>query len=150
MNLTQEVVPPPKKLRVDGQMTGLAGELFVAAELLKRNLQTSITFGNAKQIDLLAHNSKTGRHFAIQVKALRAKNYFLIGHGRIQEDHMYVFVLLNKPDEAVQYFIVPGEILAKKPEGFGPYFQDQTFPGIHPKFLTKFASAWHYFEAAST
>ena len=30
------------------QMTGLAGELFVAAELLKRGLQTSITFGNAK------------------------------------------------------------------------------------------------------
>ncbi len=45
-----------KKARVDGNITGLAGELFVAAELLKRGLQTSITFGNAKQIDLFAHN----------------------------------------------------------------------------------------------
>jgi hypothetical protein len=41
----------PKKSAVDRSMTGLAGELFVAAELLKRGLQTSITFGNAKQID---------------------------------------------------------------------------------------------------
>ena len=47
---------PPKK-RADGQVTGLAGELFVAAELLKRGLQTSVTFGNAKAIDLLAYNS---------------------------------------------------------------------------------------------
>lgn len=35
----------PIKRRVDGQITGLAGEFFVAAELLKRNLQVSITFG---------------------------------------------------------------------------------------------------------
>ena len=35
------------KRRVDGQVTGLAGEFFVAAELLKRNLQTSITFHRA-------------------------------------------------------------------------------------------------------
>jgi len=42
----------------DRQMTGLSGELFVAAELLKRGLQTSITFGNAKAIDLLTFNPK--------------------------------------------------------------------------------------------
>lgn len=49
-----------KRTRIDGNMTGLAGELFVPAELLKRGLQTSITFGNANQIDLFAHNPKTG------------------------------------------------------------------------------------------
>ena len=44
------------KTRADGQLSSLAGELFVAAELLKRDIQTSVTFGNAKAIDLLAHN----------------------------------------------------------------------------------------------
>ena len=53
----------PKKPRVDGQMTGLAGELFVAAELLKRGLQTSVTFGNAKAIDLLAYNQEVQKEF---------------------------------------------------------------------------------------
>lgn len=40
-----------QKSKADRNMTGLAGELFVAAELLKRGLQTSITFGNAMQIE---------------------------------------------------------------------------------------------------
>jgi hypothetical protein len=60
-----------KAPRVDGQVTALAGEFFVAAELLKRGLQTSVTFGNAKAIDLLAYNPKTKRTFTVQVKALR-------------------------------------------------------------------------------
>jgi hypothetical protein len=41
-----------KKPRRDGQVSGLAGEFFVAAELLKRGRQTSVTFGNAKGVDL--------------------------------------------------------------------------------------------------
>ena len=45
-----ELLASPKKARADGQLSALAGELFVAAELLKRGYQTSITFGNAKAI----------------------------------------------------------------------------------------------------
>ncbi len=59
------------KARSDGQMIGLSAEFFVAAELLKRRIQTSVTFGNAKAIDLLAHNGSTGKTFSVQVKALR-------------------------------------------------------------------------------
>lgn len=44
------------KQRADGQESGLAGEFFVAAELLKRGLQTSLTLGNGKSIDLFAIN----------------------------------------------------------------------------------------------
>jgi hypothetical protein len=137
----------PKKERADGQMSGLAGELFVAAELLKRGLQTSVTFGNAKQIDLFAHNSQTGRNFNIQVKALRTKNYFPITHAKVKTEHVYVFVLLNKPGEAVQYFIVPGAALAGHPERFGKDFQHPTFPGIHPKVLGDFEGDWKHFDS---
>jgi hypothetical protein len=62
------------KPRADGQLSALAGEFFVAAELLKRGLQTSVTFGNAKAIDLLAHNPAIDHTFPVQVKALRKKN----------------------------------------------------------------------------
>ncbi len=139
MNPT-EAAPVVKKTRVDGNMTGLAGELFVAAELLKRGLQTSITFGNAKQIDLFAHHPGTGQNFTIQVKALRAKNYFPIRVAH--PDHIYVFVLLNKPGQAVQYYIVSGKLLLADPERFD---LSGEFPALYWTVLTEFEGAWKTF-----
>lgn len=136
------------KTRADGQLSALAGEFFVAAELLKRGFQTSVTFGNAKSIDLLAHNPTIDHTFAVQVKALRVTNYFLISRDRVKESHIYVFVLLNKPGEVVRYFIVPGTVLANEADRFGKDFAHPTLPGIHPKRLEEFAEAWHYFDAA--
>lgn len=80
-----------KKPRADGQLSGLAGELFVAAELLKRGLQTSITFGNAKAIDLLVHNPSIERTFTVHVKALRNPNFFLIGHKSVRSSLLSAF-----------------------------------------------------------
>jgi hypothetical protein len=71
----QESIKRVSKQRADGQKSGLAGEFFVAAELLKRGLQTSLTLGNAKSIDLFAINDLDKR-FTIQVKALRSPNLF--------------------------------------------------------------------------
>jgi len=119
-----------KPKRADGQISGLAGELFVAAELLKREIQTSITFGNSKAIDLLAYNPKTNKSFTIQVKALRKPNYFLIDKTKIKEDHSYVFVLLNAPGEHTRYFIVPGYDLVNSQEKFGKGFLVDKMPGF--------------------
>lgn len=135
------------KQRADGQLSGLAGEFFVAAELLKRGLQTSVTFGNAKAIDLLATNPETGRSFAVQVKALRKTNYFPIKPGRVNREHVYVFVLLNKPGQAVEYFIVPGRVLVEDAPRFGKDFQHPTFPGIHPRVLGDFRDGWSIFDS---
>jgi hypothetical protein len=134
-----------KKPREDGQITSLSGELFVAAELLKRRLQASLTFGNAKAIDILAHNPFTKQTFTVQVKSLRKTNYFLIKHVAVVAEHIYVFVILNGPTQAVQYFVVPGIVLASESHRFGKDFQHPTMPGIHPKSLTEYADAWHYF-----
>lgn len=137
-----------KKTRADGQLSALAGEFFVAAELLKRELQTSVTFGNAKAIDLLAYNPKINCTFKVQVKTLRKPNYFPLRQSAVKVDHVYVFVLLNKPSEAVRYFVIPGGVLLAMSESFGKDFQHPTFPGIHPKHLKDFEGAWHYFDSA--
>ena len=137
--------PPPKKPRVDGQVTGLAGELFVAAELLKRGLQTSVTFGNAKAIDLLAYNPETKKSFTVQVKSVRSRNSFPISHEQVENNHTYVFVIVNKPDVAVRYFIVPGSLLSKEPERFTKEFVNSKFPGIPPKALEPFENVWQLF-----
>lgn len=138
----------PKAKRADGQVTGLAGELFVAAELLKRGLQTSVTFGNAKAIDLLAYNPTTKKKFTIQVKSVRKRNAFPISYGRVEADHVYIFVILNKPGIAVQYFIVQGDVLVNQPERFTKWFIDPKFPGIPPAALEvdEFKDAWNVFD----
>ena len=133
------------KTRVDGQVTGLAGELFVATELLKRNLQTSVTFGNAKAIDIFAHNSDNGITYTVQVKALRAKNYFPIKRSAINKSHIYLFVILNKPGAEVDYFIVPGSELLASPNDIGKYLDDPKFPGIDWKSLEPYRNNWHAF-----
>src|SRR6185369_11694917 len=103
----QEPIKRVVKQRADGQKSGLAGEFFVAAELLKRGLQTSLTLGNAKAIDLFAINDN-GTQFTIQVKALRDRKYFPIDAKRIVSACVYVFVILNVPGVAPEFFIVPG------------------------------------------
>ena len=126
-------------------MTALAGESFVAAELLKRGLQCSVTFGTAKSIDLLAHNPRTEKNFNIQVKALYAKNYFLISPRAVKRGHVYVFVLLNNPGKPVEYFILPSSELLEGAEQFGKNYQHPTLPGIHPKSLQAFRDNWQLF-----
>jgi hypothetical protein len=151
VNNSTQVTPSKTKKRTDGQMTGLAGELFVAAELLKRGIQTSVTFGNAKAIDLLAYNPTTKHSYVVQVKSLREKNFFLIGHKQVERSHIYVFVLLNKPGKQVQYFVVPGEHLFSNPDKFSRYFQIEKMPGIHPNVLTNlgYEDKWQVFDAVA-
>ena len=121
--LKQEPIKRMSKQRADSQKSGMAGDFFVAAELLKRGLQTSLTLGNAKSIDLFAINDQETK-FTIQVKALRSPNYFLIDLEHVQDACYYVFVVLNKPDVPPDYYIVPGYDLRSDPSKFGKWFAD--------------------------
>ena len=137
--------PKHKKKRVDGQVTGLAGEFFVAGELLKRNFQTSITFGNAKAIDIFAHSAESGITYTVQVKSLRSKNYFPFKRSAIVESHTYVFVILNKPEVAVDYFVVQGSTLANAEGDLVKYLDDPKFPGIGWRSLEPYRNNWQVF-----
>ena len=94
---------------IQSSSTGLAGEYFVAAELLRRGYSVGITMGNAKAIDILAE--KDGKQFIIQVKAIfKKKNAgWPMMTDKVNESIFYVFVNLNgdkmtEPD----YFIATG------------------------------------------
>ena len=114
---------------------------------MKRGIQTSVTFGNAKSVDLLAYNAATEKKFAVQVKTLREKNFFLIDPKKVKQDHIYVFVLLNKPGKQVQYFVVPGVDLYSDPAKFSKYFLVEKMPGIHSNILAElgYENAWQCF-----
>jgi hypothetical protein len=136
------------KSSIDKQKSGLAGEFFVAAELLKRNYQVSVTFGNAKAIDLLVYNDKTDKTFTVQVKSLTYKNCFPIKFETIKNDCIYVFVFLNKPDESVQYFILTGATIRKDPNKyFGTSLSESSkLPAINYGPLRDYESKWDVFE----
>jgi hypothetical protein len=95
---------------IQSNSTGLSGEYFVAAELLRRGYSVGITMGNAKAIDILAE--KDGNQFIIQVKAIfKKKNVgWPMMTDKVIENIFYVFVNLNgdkmtEPD----YFIATGK-----------------------------------------
>lgn len=94
---------------IQSSSTGLSGEYFVAAELLRRGYSVGITMGNAKAIDILAE--KDDKQFIIQVKAIyKKKNVgWPMMKERVHLDHFYVFVNLNG-DKMAQpdYFICTG------------------------------------------
>jgi hypothetical protein len=104
--------------------------------------------GVTERIDLLAFNPETKRVFQVQVKTVRKKNIFPISHAKVDPTCTYVFAVLHAPGEAVQYFVVPGTVLAYEKERFVPrWFCDPKFPGIGCRTLEEqgFSEAWKVF-----
>jgi hypothetical protein len=95
---------------IQSSSTGLSGEYFVAAELLRRGFSVGITMGNAKAIDILAE--KNGKQFIIQVKAIfKKKNVgWPMMKDKVVPGHFYVFVNLNG-DKMIdpEYYICTGK-----------------------------------------
>jgi hypothetical protein len=94
---------------IQSSSTGLSGEYFVAAELLRRGFTVGITMGNAKAIDILAE--KNDKQFIIQVKAIyKQKNVgWPIMKDKVKPNCFYVFVNLNG-DKMIEpeYFVCTG------------------------------------------
>lgn len=139
-----------KRTRFDPQITGMAGEFLVAGKLFKRQMQVSLTMGNAKAIDLFVHNPRTDRTFNVQVKTLRQKNCFPIRRERIKANQVDVFVILNGEDQDEQFFIVSGKtILSSINHFFGSSYSKEepsTFPAVNYGPLKKFEDNWELFE----
>ena len=139
-----------KRPRVDGQITGMAGEFLVAGKLFKRRIQVSVTMGNAKSIDLFVHNPRTDRTFNVQVKTLRTKNCFPMRRENLKPGHVYVFVILNRDDQDEQFFIVLAKtILNDINRFFGSSYSREgpsTFPAVNYGPLKEFEDNWELFE----
>ncbi|PIP19142.1 MAG: hypothetical protein COX41_04450 [Candidatus Omnitrophica bacterium CG23_combo_of_CG06-09_8_20_14_all_41_10] len=138
------------KNRADSQLSSMAGEFLTAGKLFKHNYQVSITMGNAKAIDLLVHNPKTGKTFSVQVKALRQKNCFPIKKENIKPDHVYVFIILNATSPTEDYYILKGEtILQDINRFFGTSYtreKPSSVPAINYGPLSEFKDNWRLFD----
>jgi hypothetical protein len=126
----------------------MAGEFLTAGQLFKRGYLVSVTLGNAKAIDIFAHNPSTDRNFNVQVKTSQGQQGgFFFKKEAVISEHIYVFVILNKPSEREEYFVVRGStILNDMKKFFGETTGKST--GISYKTLREFKDNdnWQVFD----
>lgn len=105
-------------------ITGAAGEFFVAAEISKRGAIATLTLKNTPTIDVLATNPEKGTFANIQVKTRGIANNqgwklsSKVDNKSKIKNHFYVFVNLKENNELNEYYIIPfnefAEFITKK------------------------------------
>ncbi len=95
--------------------SGVAGELYVAAEISRRGAIATITAKNTPDIDVIGTTKDGSRTAIIQVKAGRSDGGgFIVGTSAMREyppSSFHVFVLM-KNDEAPKFWIIPSNTVA--------------------------------------
>jgi hypothetical protein len=91
------------------QLTGAAGEFFVAAELARRGWAPSITPSGVEGTDIMAQHAETRRVIAVQVKASKSRRFTLSVRDErpsVTMDEWYVLVSLESADSP-RYWVLP-------------------------------------------
>jgi hypothetical protein len=129
----------------------MAGEFLTVGKLFKRGLQASVTFGNAKGVDVLAYNPQNNKNYVVQVKTLRQKNCFPVRKEDIIENHIYVFIILYSFEKPEEYFVVPGKDILNDIDGFfGTSYKNPDKPSVFPAInygpLKQYKDNWNIFD----
>jgi hypothetical protein len=125
-------------------MLSLAGEFLVAGELLRRNLNAAVTYGNAKKADVVAVSGRSA--CTIEVKTTQQQKW-VVG-GKVPEPDGSIWVLVYLPDDPqpAEFFILTGFELhvilkpIKDAEKYG-----HSMPGVYSvlrRQIEKHKDAW--------
>lgn len=105
------------KKNISINLSGIAGEYFVAAELSRLGFIASLTLKNTQGIDILVSTKQTDKSFAIQVKTTQGKKKEWMLNEKseniIGKNSLYVFVHLKGVGELPDFHIVPSNVVAK-------------------------------------
>ncbi|KJD33295.1 hypothetical protein PK35_05405 [Tamlana nanhaiensis] len=103
-------------LKLNKQLSGIAGEYYVAAELSRRGYLAAITLRNSDGVDILVSNLDGDKLISIQVKSTQNKRKWILSkktETEYSEKKYFVFVNIpadiNMPPE---YIIVHSKVLA--------------------------------------
>lgn len=100
-------------------ITGVAGEYFVAAELSRRGWIATVTLKNTPNVDIIATTQDGKRTLIIQVKTRSIKNRhgWILNKGIETEaprDNFYIaFVDLMGLNEKPDYYLIPKNLFAR-------------------------------------
>jgi hypothetical protein len=108
------------KHKIDKHFLNLAGEYRVCAELLKRALFATITYGNKKGVDIFAIGANR-RVAVIEVKASNSKRFVTSLYQKYPDEtatrpDFWVLYSINKTEKEVfeeRFFILSHDELAK-------------------------------------
>jgi len=108
-----------KKARIDKYHLSLAGEYRAASELLKRGLNATVTFGNAKSADVIAYGSNR-KAVVIEVKTSQQKKFvtqFYNKYETPEQEHPDFWILVQVKVDlegtfAEKFFVLSHEELA--------------------------------------
>ena len=103
-------------MKLNKQLSGIAGEYYVAAELSRRGYLAAITLRNSDGVDILVSNLNGDKLISIQVKTTQNKLKWILSkkvENETSKNKYFVFV--NIPaniNESPIYRIINSEILA--------------------------------------
>jgi Holliday junction resolvase-like predicted endonuclease len=115
-------VPKPQENagnRAAFNITGVAGEYFVAAELSRRGWIATVTLKNTPTIDVVATTQDGERTVVIQVKtrSIHNRKGWVFGKGMertVAQKNFYIaFVDLMGIDEKPDYYLIPKNLFAR-------------------------------------
>lgn len=105
-------------MKLSKQLSGIAGEYYVAAELSRRGYLAAITLRNSEGIDILVSNPEGNKLISIQVKTTQNKKKWILSkkiENEKSKNKFFVFVSIPedislKPD----YCIINSKTLSEK------------------------------------
>jgi len=104
-------------MKLSKQLSGVAGEYYVAAELSRRGYLAAITLRNSDGVDILASSLEDDNTFQIQVKTTQNKTKWPLSHkveGENSDKKFFVFVSLPAdPKAKPEYYIISAKNLGK-------------------------------------
>lgn len=132
-------------------MTGMAGEFCALEKLFRLGHEATLTFGNAKSIDILT-KSPSGKLYQVSVKAIRGGGKWAIGKQDYSKQNNLVFVLLHfkkfgDVKEQPDIFIIPCRDAEKlKQPWLGGVYAVYCSNKEHREMIEKYRNAWKYLD----
>lgn len=105
-------------MKLSKQLSGIAGEYYVAAELSRRGYLAAITLRNSEGIDILVSNPEGNKLISIQVKTTQNKKKWILSK-KIEDEKaknkFFVFVSISEDINLMpDYYIINSEKLSEK------------------------------------
>lgn len=98
-------------------LSGIAGEYFVAAELSRKGFIAAVTLRNTRGADIIVSKPGRTKSATIQVKTMQTgrRRWPMSKNDEVRKgkNHYYVFVTLNGRDGEPEYYIVAGNHVAE-------------------------------------
>lgn len=115
----KEFIKKKKDIRQAYNITGVAGEYFVAAELSRRGWIATLTLKNTPNIDCIATTPDGQRtiNFQVKTRSIGNRQGWILTKGIeniVSGDNFYIaFVDLVGQSEKPDYFLIPKNLFAK-------------------------------------